>query len=145
MFRISKKLPTDLEILQCIYNEYYSEFSSYKKGTRPAKIYVAVDFDLVGKRLKVDGDIPFGRIYYNLNVKHQVDLGNGKATKLLELSIGDGADRIINAIQFVLLASVLAELKLEHRKYMTNITISWMSLFISIAALIITFLNKGNS
>ena len=136
------KLPTDLEILECIYTEYYEDFASYTKNSRAAKVYVPVDFDRIGRKLGVDGDIPFGRLYYFLNSKFQIELSSGNVTQLFETSVGGDANKSKNAVQFVLLASVLSEMKIEHKKHITNITILWMSLVISLAALFIS-LFKG--
>lgn len=143
-FTKSKKLPTDLEILECIYHEYYKDFTSFTQGSRAAKIYVPVDFDRIGKCLGVDGDIPFGRLYYFLNSKFRIELSNGNTTQLFETSVGSDINKSKNAVQFVLLASVLSEMKIEHKKHITNITISWMSLIISLAALFISLFKSSN-
>src|SRR5258708_6007967 len=101
------KPPTDREILACIYNEYYEEFASFTKDKRVTKMFVPVDFDLIGEKLGIDGDIPFGVLYYYLNPKY----------KLLEKEIGPDNQRNINAVHFPILAAVFAELNDEHRKH----------------------------
>jgi hypothetical protein len=143
IFNQAPKVPSDLEILECIYNVYYNEFISFNGNNRATKLYISVDFDLIGKKLGVEGDITFGRLYYFLNTKYKIDRGKGDVIQLFELSIGHEKNKSTNTVQFTLLASVLSELKIEHRKYTNNLTISWISLIISIVALLITFFNKN--
>lgn len=66
-----RRVPTDLEILNVIYEQYYDEFSSYDKNspTRSSKIYVPIDIGAIARRLH-DGDIVFGRLYYHLEKKY---------------------------------------------------------------------------
>ena len=66
------KLPTDLEILNDIYNGYYNDFQAYsdENKIRETKIYVSVDIESIAKRMGVDNDIIFGRLYYHLNNRY---------------------------------------------------------------------------
>lgn len=67
------KVPTDLAILDAIYEQYYDEFASYDKEspTRSSKIHVPIDIISIAERLRVDRDIVFGRLYYHLNAKYE--------------------------------------------------------------------------
>lgn len=68
-----KKLTTDLEILNAIYEKYYDAFASYADAhnqTRNSKVYVPIDIESIAESLGVDGDIIFGRLYYHLNKKY---------------------------------------------------------------------------
>ena len=51
-----RPLPTDLEILNAIYDRHYDAFASFTKGEsdRSAKIYVPVDLDGIADDLGVD-------------------------------------------------------------------------------------------
>ena len=73
------KIPTDRQILDAIYNEYYSTFTEYskKEADRSAKIYVPIDCGKIARKLGVDGDIVFGRLYYHLEKKYGYKLANG--------------------------------------------------------------------
>ena len=66
------KVPTDLAILEEIYKEYYSVYASFQKGggDRESKIYVPIVCGDIAKKLNVDSDIVFGRLYYHLEKKY---------------------------------------------------------------------------
>jgi len=51
-------LPTDLQILNTIYNQYYDKFISFSKNDsdRSSKILIPIDITLIAKKLKVDVD-----------------------------------------------------------------------------------------
>jgi hypothetical protein len=61
-----RKLPTDLDILNEIYDRYYDTFANYTRQTptRQAKNYVPIDIAAIAQRLGVDGGIIRGRLYY---------------------------------------------------------------------------------
>ena len=63
----STPLPTDLQILDAIYEKYYETFTAYLRiaPDRTAKIYVPVDIACIARQLGVDPDIVFGRLYYH--------------------------------------------------------------------------------
>ena len=63
-----KPLPTDLEILNAIYERYYNEFAL---GTRANKAVHPDDVKAVARDLNVDADIVFGRLYYHLEPKYR--------------------------------------------------------------------------
>jgi hypothetical protein len=134
-----KRVPTDLQILEAIYDQYYSDFTKFVEGPgqpRAAKIYMPIDMDLVGKILGVDGDIIFGRLYYHFRPKysHEVE-------QFFTLSVGSEPLRNINCIQFPYMASVLAELQEQERKHRLETRISWLSLAISLAAALTSVLS----
>jgi len=74
-----KKLPTDLQILNAIYNRYYDKFKSFSKNdlARSSKIYIPIDTAKIAKRFGVDVDIIFGRLYYHLEPKYGYQNPNG--------------------------------------------------------------------
>lgn len=110
-----KRLPTDIEILSAIYSRYYKTFTSYsdKNKDRGTKTFVPIDIEKIGNDLGVDGDIVFGRLYYYLEQKYSYERNNGSAVSLFILN--DGRD--IHCVNFPYLASVLATLKAEDRKF----------------------------
>ncbi|EPW4410215.1 hypothetical protein ACWLOZ_004323 [Vibrio parahaemolyticus] len=129
------KVPTDLEILQTIYDKYYEDFCKYdeEESIRNAKIYVPIDCQMIAKELGVNGDIIFGRLYYHLANKFKyTDHGktsNGKevTVRLFEFDV-DGDPKCVN---FPFMASVLADLRVEDSRF------RW-TLYASIAALVIS-------
>ena len=66
------KIPTDLQLLNAIYKEYRDEFENYsdEAKNRLTKIYLPIDCSLIAKKLKVDGDMVFGRLYYDLENRY---------------------------------------------------------------------------
>ncbi len=104
-----KRLPTDLQILNEIYEWYYNTFTQYidEDKNRDTKIYVPIDIVHIAKRLKVDVDIVFGRLYYHLDKKYGYAQDDGTKIRLFTLVAG----RDTNCVNFPLVASVLADLR----------------------------------
>jgi hypothetical protein len=130
------KVPTDLQILQSVYDRYYSEFEAFKTGeknSRASKVYVPIDVDLIGEKLGVDGDIIFGRLYYHFNNKYSF----GKV-EFFSLSIGEIGKQDKHCIQFPYMASVLADLQNENTKFRIATRLAWVSIGISIIALVVS-------
>jgi len=132
------KLPTDLEILSEIYEEYYPRFVKFDRTNpdRDAKIYVPIDTDLMGKRLGVDGDIIFGRLYYHFNNKYSFEK-DGASTDFFALRQG----KDIHLVQFPYLASVLAELRADKNRHTSNFRISLLSVIIALISILISVFN----
>jgi len=128
-----KKTPTDLELLNAIYERYYDEFSQYSKegGGRGSKIYVPIDCASIADRLKVDGDIVFGRLYYDLDSRYGYTNDDGSKVHFFALAVGD--DR--HCVNFPLLASVLAGLRHENRRFLVTTWIAVIALVISSVSL----------
>lgn len=135
------KLLTDLEILETIYGRYYHEFASFRKdaaNVRNSKVYVPIDVDKIGRELTVDGDIVFGRLYYHFNKKYGYINTDGSKVQFFVLELGSEGNKERHCIQFPLMASVLADLKYEHRKFRVATNVSVLALIISSIALIIS-------
>jgi len=128
------KIPTDLKILGVIYDRYYDNFHAYsdENKIRSSKIYVPIDVKEIAKSLNVDADIVFGRLYYHLNEKFSYKRDDSKV-EFFALGVGD--DR--HCINFPYLASVLADLKDQNRKYLTATIIAVFSLIIAILSIMI--------
>src|SRR5947208_13332373 len=124
------RLPTDLEILNAIYERYYETFASFAKGgpSRIAKIFVPIDIDALARDMGVDADIVFGRLYYHLEKRYGYKNDDGSLVHLFALKAGD--DR--HCINFPLAASVLANLRDENRKYRVATVIAVVSLIVSV-------------
>lgn len=103
-----KNIPTDLEILNEIYEQYYDDFASFSKENpqRNAKIFVPIDIDSIAKTLNVEGDIIFGRLYYHLNKKYGYENKNGSKVSVYAYISEDG-----NSVNMPLVASILAGLR----------------------------------
>lgn len=157
------RIPTDLQILQAIYDQYYSEFASHtperkakaeKDPTlylRITKNYVPIDVELLGGKLGVDGDIIFGRLYYHLNKKYnyrQSSAPNGKPGPMVELFVNEGFKegnkKEIHCIHFPYMASILAELQTDHSRFNTSILVAVAGVVVSaLISLAIAFVNAS--
>jgi len=130
------KIPTDLKILGVIYDRYYANFQGYSNESkiRSSKIYVPIDVEVLARSLNVDVDIVFGRLYYHLNEKFSYKNADGSRVEFFAIRIGDDH----NCINFPYLASVLADLRDQNRKYLTATLIAILSLIIAILSIIIS-------
>jgi hypothetical protein len=133
------RVPTDLQILERIYDRYYSTFAGYSKeaADRKAKIYVPIDIVAISQDLAVDGDIVFGRLYYHLEEKYGYTRSKGDRVHFFAVELG--GDR--HCINFPLMASVLAGLQEENRKYQLSIWVAVISLIVSIVAICVSSLS----
>jgi hypothetical protein len=130
------KAPTDLEILDAIYERYYGDFAldSVVAPTRGSKIQVPIDCKAIAKELGTDPDIIFGRLYYDLERRYGYKQTDGSAVCFFALKSGD--DR--HTINFPYLASVVASLRAEHRRQLTATTIAIISIVIAMISLAIS-------
>jgi hypothetical protein len=131
------KAPTDIKVLKEIYKTYYNDFQKYtslSENTRSSKIYVPVDCKLIAKKLKVDADIIFGRLYYHLEQKHGYTRADGSKVAFFSKKVG-GDD---NCVNFPLLVSVLAGLQEESGKFKLSIWLSSAAIVISVLALFLS-------
>lgn len=135
-----KKLPTDLRILNAIYERYYETFAQYTNGdkTRSVRIYVPIDIKEIVEDLKVDGDIIFGRLYYHLEKKYGYKQDDDSQVHFFALGIGED----IHCVNFPIMASVLADLRDRARKHSTATWIAFGSLVISLIAIAISILGQ---
>ena len=128
-----KRLPTDLEILNRIYDGYYETFVK-DKPSRSSKNYIPIDIDRLAEDLRVDAEIIFGRLYYHLDKKHGYKQEDGSVVHLFTLKIGDESE----CVHFPYLASVLAELRSESRKLLTATGIAIISLIVAAVSLLLS-------
>ena len=139
-----KNIPTDLEILNAIYEKYYETFVSFtdENKTRSSKAFVPIDIALMAKEMNVEPDVILGRLYYHLEKKYGYSNDDGK-TKVSLFTMKAGND--VNCVHFPYLSSILADMRNEDKKYRRAIAFSIISATISIVSLIlslITFLKK---
>lgn len=130
-----KKTPTDLELLNAIYDRYYDEFAKYSKEERlrNSKIYVPIDCSEIAKQLGVNADIIFGRLYYHLENKYGYTHEDGSKVCFFACKVGGDP----HCINFPYLASVLATLMLENRRFNITTWIAILALIISIISICI--------
>ena len=131
------KVPTDLKILETIYNLYHEEFVLYDEDEkiRETKIYVPIDCHKVADKLKVNGDIVFGRLYYHLDKKYRYRQEDD--SKVLFFAFNEIPDSP-KSINFPLLTSVLAGLREEKDKFRTTTIIAVVALVLSSISLVLS-------
>lgn len=130
------KPPTDLEILRFIYKKYYPNYSQFSRETknREVKVYVPIDVEMIARELNTDKDIIFGRLYYHLEQKYGYKQDDGSHVSFFAQSAGKDK----HCIQFPYMASVLALLEDENKKYKRAIWISFVSLLVAIISLMLS-------
>lgn len=128
-----KKLPTDIQILKAIYDMYYDDFVTYdnENKTRSSKMYVPIDIELISKKFKVDPDLIFGRLYYHLENKYGYADDDG--SKVPFFTLRSGSDK--HCVHFPYLASILATMKSESKKFFIATIISVVALIISLISI----------
>jgi hypothetical protein len=134
--------PTDLHILEEIYNRYYTTFISFssKDGSRSAKVFVPIDIREIGKHFGIDPDIIFGRLYYHLEPKYGFMQPDGSRVHFFTLAIG--TDR--HCVQFPLLAVVVAKLREERNRDLFTRWLSLVAIIISFVSLLVSILSKAS-
>jgi hypothetical protein len=139
-----KKIPTDLEILNIIYEKYYETFVSFSEDnkTRSSKAFVPIDIASIAKEMNVDVDVIFGRLYYHLENKYGYSNDGGKTKVSIITWIEQNKSY---GVHFPYLSSILADMRNEDKKYQRAIIFSVISATISIISLIfsiVIFLKK---
>ena len=135
------QLPTDRDIIRCIYEMYESAYPGAASGQVRGENdpYLPVDLNAVAHRLNCKPEILFGRLYYHLDAKHRYKQDNGASVHLFHLNIqGKG-----NTVHFPYLASILASHDQEYRKQFWSIAFSVLAIVLSVAALVVNILTKG--
>lgn len=134
--------PTDLKLLDEIYNRYYEEFESFDQEGDPdrdAKIYVPVDLEEVADALGVEKDIVFGRLYYDLDRRYGYKHDDGTKVPFFSLKVGSD----MHCVHFPYLASVVASLRAKKEKHLLATWISAFSLAIAVGSLLVSLLGSG--
>ena len=78
------KLPTDRQVLRCIYEMYDAAYP----GVPPGEVrgendpYLSIDVYAVAKLLDCKPELLFGRLYYYLDAKHRYKQENGALVSL---------------------------------------------------------------
>ena len=120
------RIPTDLQILNEIFNRYYEAFDAYDEdeSIRSSKVHVPIDIYEIGKRFGVDEDIIFGRLYYDMDQRYGYTQRDD--VRVPFFSMRSGGDR--HCVNFPYMASVLANLRDQHNKYRLATGMSILSL-----------------
>jgi hypothetical protein len=133
-----KKLPTDREVLACIYSMYESSYPGPKLGGPGGENdpFVPIDVPAIAARLKTKPELLFGRLYFHLDPKYRYKQEGGASVNLFLLDVQSKG----HSVQFPYLASILAGQEQEYRKLFWSMVFSVSALLISIAALALNLL-----
>src|SRR6185437_6646058 len=77
---MSKSIPTERELLRCIYNMYESSFPV--EGPSIGKVMVEIDIEAIAKKLGCDKHILFGYLFYHLDHKYRYSTGENSSVHL---------------------------------------------------------------
>jgi hypothetical protein len=130
--------PTDFQILREIYESHRDEFSAYTEDdaeARSSKVMVPIDIPAIARRLGVDADTIFGRLYYHLDPKYAEPAFQGRPRKALFTPVA-GKDK--NCVNFPLLEAVLAGLWQDRRRDLWALGTAALSLGVALASLLIS-------
>lgn len=134
-------LPTDLQILNKIYELYYDDFVAFdeKNPTRKEQYLVPIDCREVAKELNANADLVFSRLYYHLSQEYGYSKIMPDGEKLLvKIYIRDGPKHYVH---FPFMTSVLADLREKEEKFWIGTVIVIFALITSIASLLIDGVN----
>ncbi|MBC7203727.1 MAG: hypothetical protein H5U29_09440 [Pusillimonas sp.] len=128
------KLPSDIQLLNCIFNKYKDTFLRFEiEKSRSSKIYVPIDCKAVADDLNTDPDIVFGRLYYHLEHKYGYEQSDGSKVHLFTLKAGND----VKCVNFPLLSSVLAGLQEDRQRHFVAQGIALGALIVSVVSLLI--------
>jgi hypothetical protein len=135
-----KKLPTDRQILQCIFEMYESHYPGNRPGATRGENdpHLPIDVRAVADRLGCNAELLFGRLYYHLDHKYRYKQDNGALVPLFSLQ--SGIKR--HTIHFPYLVAVLAEQQQEYRNRLWSLGISIVALVLSVASLAVNFYKR---
>lgn len=131
-----KKIPSDFEIISEIYNRYEDTFKSYstEDPEKITRIRVPININEVAKACGVSEGMIFGRLYYHFNKKYSYTDEDGHRITFFASVKFDGL-----SVNFPMVASILADLKMEQRKFRFATALALVSLILSAISLTIVF------
>ena len=127
---MSKPIPTERQVLRCIYDMYESSFPT--KESNIGKVFVEIDVEAIATKLGCDENILFGYLYYHLDHKHRYKTGENSSTHLFTPKAGE----LHHAINFPYLAAILAGQDQEHSKFIWSLGVSLVALALSVGAIV---------
>ena len=133
------RIPTDLEILDAIYEHYKDVYIGVVEEKEKPVNYIPIDIPMIAKVLGAEPNSIFGRLYYHLEQKcgYQKTVDDRIVTvHFFSIEIGGKH----HCVHFPLMMSVLAGLQKEHRESRTAFWTSILALVASAIGLTISLL-----
>lgn len=133
-------LPTDREILRCIYDMYEKDYPGPEKpaGGYDNDPYLPIDVSAVAAKLAISPRMLFGRLYYDLEKKHGYQKGDGYRTSVFAPKVGDRR----HCVHFPYLSAILADQDHQSRKNLLSFAMSGLAIIISMGSLAVNLLSK---
>ncbi|ADH87131.1 hypothetical protein [Desulfurivibrio alkaliphilus] len=127
------KVPSDLQIIEEIYKRHVDDYEEWKEGNpaRTNKNYVPVDITAVAKSLRVDVDIVWGRLYYDLDNRYSYQKSDNSWVHLFARR----ADTDKDCVHFPYLVSVLSSLRSKRWQLWVPAIFSGLAIIVSMASL----------
>jgi len=129
---MARAIPTEREVLRCIYDMYESKYCAEAKPLSLQQVMFEIDFDAVSKKLGCNKYLLFGYLYYHLDHKYRYPTGENAYVHLFAPAAGD----LRHVVNFPYLAAILAALDQEHSKFTWSLGVSLVALALSVGAII---------
>lgn len=123
-------LPTERQVLRCIYDMYESSYPGKLAGVGGTMI--PIDIHAVAPRLRCKPELLFGYLYYHLDHKHRYSSGENAHVHLFAPRAGE----LHHAVNFPYLAAILAAQDQEHSKFIWSLGVSLVALALSVGAIV---------
>jgi hypothetical protein len=131
---VTKRPPSDFELLKAIYERHRGDFTT-PRSTSATGVAVPIDVHAIALSLGTNADTVWGRLYHHLDrVYGEEQPADGSARRALFIASPDGT----NSINFPLLEAVLAGLWQERNRQLWAFWASAISIGIAVAALIVS-------
>lgn len=129
---MASSIPTERQVLRCIYDMYESKYPHEIENSTLGQVMVPIDIDGVASKLGCDKRLLFGYLFYHLDHKHSYKTGENSSVHLFAPRVGD----LRNAVNFPLLAAILAGHDQEHSKFAWSLGVSLVALALSVGSII---------
>ena len=123
-------IPTERQVLRCIYDMYEPSFPV--EGSNSGKVMVAIDIDVVAKKLGCNKHLLCGYLYYHLDHKHRYKTGENAFVHLFAPRAGE----LRHAVNFPYLGAVPVGYDQEHSKFTWSLGVSLVALALSVSAIV---------
>jgi hypothetical protein len=127
---MNKPLPTERDVLRCIYEIYESVYPGKKPGENDP--FISIDVESVAEKLGCKPHLLFGFLYYYLEHKHRYQTGPNSYVTLFAVQAGNSR----HAVNFPYLAAILSAHDQEHSKFQWSLGVSLVALALSVGAII---------
>jgi hypothetical protein len=127
---MSKRVPTERQVLRCIYDMYEPVFPA--EGFTAGKVFVQIDIEAIAQKLHCEKNILFGYLSSYLDHKYRYKTAESTFVHLFTPRAGD----LKNAINLPYLAAILAGLDQEHSKFAWSLGVSLVALALSVGSIV---------